>query len=147
MSKKINDSLSTVVKLRDVPIVYIEKDPEPVKSTNQGEGSNGIPEGISDTTGWSDEQIQNKITETRKKLDWENTSGSAKKWWETFEQENSNRPQLILRLCEELAIRNATITEFFLTYIYSNTDNIQANLYYLDYSRIKKEEEKKRKEG
>lgn len=147
MSKKINDSLSTVVKLRDVPIEYIEKDPEPVKSTNRGEGSNSIPEGISDTTGWSDEQIQNKITETRRKLDWENTSGSAKKWWETFEQENSNRPQLILRLCEELAIRNATITEFFLTYIYSNTDNIQANLYYLDYSRIKKEEEKKRKEG
>ncbi|MBP5622275.1 MAG: type IV secretory system conjugative DNA transfer family protein, partial [Thermoguttaceae bacterium] len=70
-------------------------------------------------------------------LDWPNTSGSAKKWWEAFERENSDRPQLIWRLCAELANRNATITEFFLTYIYSNTDNIQANLHYMDYSRLK----------
>lgn len=149
MLKKISDSESIEVKLRETPIEYTEKDPEPPQSTQQGgQGNpNGIPPGISDTSGWSDEQLKEKIAETKVKLDWENTQGSAKKWWETFEQENSNRPQLILRLCEELAIRNATITEFFLTYIYSNTDNIQANLYYLDYSRIKKEEEKKRNEG
>ena len=53
----------------------------------------------------------------------------------------------MLRLAEELANRKATITEFFLAYVYSNTDNIQANLYYLDYSRLKKEEERKRKEA
>ena len=147
MRKKIDDSESIMVKLREAPIEYEEKDPEITAPSNQGGNSNGIPEGISDTTGWSNDQIQAKIDETKRKLDWENTSGSAKKWWETFENENSNRLQLILRLCEELAIRNATITEFFLTYIYSNTDNIQANLYYLDYSRIKKEEEKKRKEA
>ena len=58
MKKKIDDSESIVVKLRDTPIEYEEKDPEPVKPANQGGGSNGIPEGISDTTGWSEEQIQ-----------------------------------------------------------------------------------------
>jgi hypothetical protein len=33
-----------------------------------------------------------------------------------------------------------------LAYVYSNTDNIQANLSYLDYTRLKKEEERKRRE-
>jgi hypothetical protein len=54
---------------------------------------------------------------------------------------------LVLRLAEELQVRKATITEFFLAYVYSNTDNIQANLSYLDYTRLKKEEEKKKKEA
>lgn len=79
------------------------------------------------------------------KLDWSNTSGSARKWWEAFEAENKERLALVLRLCEELAQREATITEFFLAYVYSNTDNIQANLHYLDYVRLKKREEAKRK--
>ena len=54
------------------------------------------------------------------------------------------RKALVLRLAEELFNRQATITEFFLAYVYSNTDNIQANLHYLDYTRLKKEEEKKK---
>ncbi|NDC39438.1 MAG: hypothetical protein EBZ48_15605, partial [Proteobacteria bacterium] len=45
------------------------------------------------------------------------------------------------------ANRKATITEFFLAYVYSNTDNIQANLHYLDYTRLKKEEERKKREA
>jgi hypothetical protein len=49
-------------------------------------------------------------------------------------------------LAEELKNRKATITEFFLAYVYSNTDNIMANLHYLDYVRIKKEEERKKKD-
>lgn len=52
---------------------------------------------------------------------------------------------MVLRLIEELKVRSATITEFFLSYVYSNTDNIQANLHYLDYTRLKKEEEKNKK--
>ena len=52
-----------------------------------------------------------------------------------------------MRLAEELANRKATITEFFLAYVYSNTDNIQANLHYLDYTRLKKEEERKKREA
>ena len=50
---------------------------------------------------------------------------------------------MVLRMAEELRTRKATITEFFLSYVYSNTDNIQANLHYLDYDRLKKEHEAK----
>jgi type IV secretion system protein VirD4 len=139
------------LKLRSEPIKYEEKLPEagPAggSSGGGGAGAGGLPAGISNTKGWSDEQLLAKLTETKKKLDWDNTTGSARKWWEAFENENKHRNALVLRLAEELANRKATITEFFLAYVYSNTDNIQANLSYLDYTRLKKEEEKKKKEA
>ncbi len=50
-------------------------------------------------------------------------------------------------MAEELANRKATATEFFLAYVYSNTDNIQANLHYLDYTRLKKAEVRKEREA
>ncbi len=43
-------------------------------------------------------------------------------------------------------MRSATISEFFLAYVYSNTDNIQANLHYLDFMRLKAEEVKRQKQ-
>jgi len=52
-----------------------------------------------------------------------------------------------VRLAEELRNRKCTITDFFLAYVYSNTDNIQANLSYLDYTRLKKEEEEKKQQA
>lgn len=111
-------------------------------------GANGLPPGITDTRGWSDEQLRTKLEEIKKTvLDWDNTTGSARKWWEAFESENKHRLALVLRLAEELQVRKATITEFFLAYVYSNTDNIQANLHYLDYTRLKKEEEKKKRDA
>jgi type IV secretion system protein VirD4 len=136
------------LKLRAAPIDYKEKLPDvaQLQNTAQG-GAGGLPPGISNTKGWSEEQLLEKLTETKKKLDWDNTTGSARKWWEAFENENKHRNALVLRLAEELANRNATITEFFLAYVYSNTDNIQANLHYLDYTRLKKEEERKRREA
>ena len=106
-----------------------------------------IPKGITDTRGWNDSQLRKKIDKVREKLDWKNTTGSAKTWWQAFENENKHRLALVLRLCEELANRKATITEFFLAYVYSNTDNIQANLCYLDYTTLKKEEERKKREA
>lgn len=138
------------LKLRDEPIKYDEKlDEVQVAGSSSGgsRGPGGLPIGITDVKGWSDEKILNLLEETKKKLDWENTTGSARKWWEAFENENKHRVGLVLRLAEELSGRKATITEFFLAYVYSNTDNIQANLHYLDYTRLKKEEEKKRREA
>jgi len=129
----------------------IEYEDIPVAASSEGgsRGANtgGLPAGITDTSGWSDDRLQEKLTEVKSKLEWDKTKGSAKKWWEAFENENKERLALVLRLAEELANRKATIQEFFLAYVYSNTDNIQANLYYLDYSRLKKEEEKKRREA
>ncbi len=67
-------------------------------------------------------------------LDWENTTGDARKWWEAFEEENKTRIALVLKVAQEIAKRGASITDFFLAYVYSNTDNIQATLAYLDYT-------------
>jgi len=108
-------------------------------------GDRPFPPGITNTRGWSDERLLEKFTEVKEQLDWQNTTGSARKWWEAFENDNEHRWALVLRLAEELAVRKATITEFFLAYVYSNTDDLHACLFYLDYTRLKKEEEAKKK--
>jgi hypothetical protein len=139
------------LELRDSPIEYKETLPDPssapAASGGGGGGGNALPNGITNTAGWTDAQVLQKLEEVKKTLDWDNTTGSARKWWEAFESENKTRIPLVLRLAEELQVRKATITEFFLAYVYSNTDNIQANLSYLDYTRLKKDEEKKKKES
>lgn len=112
--------------------------PEPVAGTARTD------RGITDTSSWSNEAIVEAIGELKSAaLDYAGTSGSARKWWDTFEQENRHRPALVFRLVEELVARKATITECFLAYVYSNTDNVQANLHYLDYKRVKEAQEKK----
>ncbi len=105
-------------------------------------GPGTIPPGLTNTAGWTPEATAKHLEKVKEHLDWDNTTGSARKWWEAFENENRQRLNLVVRLAEELKIRSATIAEFFLSYVYSNTDNIQANLHYLDYSRLKKSEEK-----
>ena len=139
------------LQLRTTAIDYDEKPIELPGGTGGAPaaagGAPGLPPGITNTKGWTDAQVEQKLAEVKKNLDWDNTTGSARKWWEAFENENKTRTALVLRLAEELQNRNATITEFFLAYVYSNTDNIQANLSYLDYTRLKKEEEKKKKEA
>lgn len=104
--------------------------------------SPGISE---DTHLWSASRLRQRLDETLDAIDWANTTGSARKWWEAFVSENSTRLPLVLRLAEELAIRKATITEFFLAYVSSNTDDIQANLHYLDYTRVKREQAEARR--
>ncbi len=161
MLRRINefDSAEKELQLRAAPITYEDKLPVPGQAEGGAPGAAagggpgsvydpyGTPAGITNTEGWTDEQVSTKLEEVRKKLDWDNTTGSARKWWEAFESENKHRLALVLRLGEELAIRNSTVTEFFLAYVYSNTDNIQANLCYLDYTRLKKEEEKKKRDA
>lgn len=68
-------------------------------------------------------------------------SDGALQWWQEFETDNQQRPSLIVRLLEELVQREATLNEFYLACLYSNTDNLQANLHYLDYVRLKKRDE------
>ncbi len=152
MAKRIAefDADERELKLRSGPIEFVEAAPKSgdasgAPAATAGATGTGLPPGISDTRGWTDDQVWKKYEEVREKLDWKNTTGSARKWWETFEAENKARPSLVLRLAEELATRTATVTEFFLAYVYSNTDNIQANLNYFDYLRLKKEEEKKKR--
>lgn len=101
---------------------------------------------LTDATNWSDEEVRKRLEDVKRQVAYaEAAETSAGKWWTAFEAENSHRPKLVLRLAEELAGRSATIQEFFLAYVYSNTDNIQANLHYLDYRRLKAQEEEKKK--
>jgi hypothetical protein len=95
-----------------------------------------------------DQDIDHRIEELRDELGWAQATGSARKWWKAFEEENARRKSLVLRLMTELVARKTTITKFFLAYVYSNVDNIQANLLYLDYVALKEQEqERKRKEA
>ena len=105
-----------------------------------------VKPGITNTKGWPAERIAARLEAVKAALGWAGTTGSARKWWDAFEHENSHRLGLVLRLAEELAIRKASFAEFFLAYVYSNTDNIQANLCYLDYTRLKKEDERQKKD-
>jgi ATP-dependent Clp protease ATP-binding subunit ClpX len=128
-------------ELRHESLAGLPPRPHPVLAT----AANGaaLPAGITDTSAWSDEDIWNALeTIKTEHLDWKNTTGSARKWWAAFQTENKHRPALVFRLAEELRNRKATIAEFFLAYAYSNTDNIQANLHYLDYTRLKAAGEK-----
>jgi len=159
MVTRISESEKNVLQLRQSPIVYQDAplpNLTPVQSAGGGGGGaaapsgppgTGVRPGITDTRGWSEDQVNKKLEEVKGRLEWDKTTGSARKWWLAFESENKHRPALILRLAEELDVRKATITEFFLAYVYSNTDNIQANLNYLDYSRLKRQEEEKKRQA
>ena len=107
------------------------------------------PPSFSDTSTWSDERRREYLERLKvEHLGWTgDPSSSAEKWWTAFEKENVPRIPLVIRLAEELRNRRATITEFFLAYVYSNCDNIQANLLFLDYTRLKREEERKKRKA
>jgi len=100
---------------------------------------------LTNTAGWSKDRLQKHLAMVRDQIGWQDTTGSARKWWDAFENENASRLPLVIRLAEELRQRKATISDFFLAYVYSNTDNIQANLHYLDFTRAKKQEASRKK--
>jgi ATP-dependent Clp protease ATP-binding subunit ClpX len=102
---------------------------------------------ISQSQNWNAIEIKERIEEVKNQIGWHETEGTAKRWFITFEETNKSKLSLVLRLYEELLIRKVTIQDFFLAYVYSNTDHIQANLYYLDYKLLKAEQEKRYKEA
>lgn len=111
----------------------------------QGGNDSVLPPGISDSRGWSVDKIAAKLAEVEAKIGYQSTvKSSACKWWSAFKKENDQNISLVLRLSEELLIRNTTVNDFFLAFLNSNTDNIMANLYYLDYTILKKEEKHKK---
>ena len=125
------------LELRAEAMLNVPRAPRPVLPEQP---TPALRDGITDCRGWTDEQCWNRIERLKsEQLEWDGTTGSARTWWLKFETENRHRPALILRLAEELARRKATINRFFLASIYSNTDNIQANLHYLDYLMLKED--------
>ncbi len=142
-------SQSRAIALRKVPLKYEpwypiytrDKESEERRNEAQKQQDSGTDRStFTDVHGWSNDKIVHKLEDVKDTLDFVNCTDSARRWWEAFENENKSRLPLVLRLAEELANRNATITEFFLAHVYSNSDNIQANLFFLDYTRLKQKE-------
>ena len=93
------------------------------------------------------EEMRQELEGAQERIGWPATTGSAKKWWEAFVTEQSEKPGLVLRLAVDLAHLESTITEFFLAYVYSKTDNILANLHYLRYTQLKRRSERRLREA
>ena len=124
------------VKLRDEPIEIDEVLPEAIIRDENGNVAGAESKGAAAAADdLSDEQLWQALEELKiKELDWENTIGDARRWWELFEEENKHRIALVLKIGQEIAKREATITDFFLAHVYSNTSDIHATLAYLDYT-------------
>ena len=91
------------------------------------------PCSVSDTTGWTPEQVMARFAEIKVLIGLPSTSEHVNGWWKAFEQEKQDRPELLLRIAEEIGKRSETVDRFFKAYCRSGTDNIQGNLDYLDY--------------
>jgi tetratricopeptide (TPR) repeat protein len=89
---------------------------------------------ISRTEGWSDVQILLRLRDVKEKLGWQAATPPARDFWASLEKDNSHQVGRVLQIAEELAIRRATIDDYYQAYLFSNTDDVQANLCYIDYS-------------
>ncbi|MGQ0629010.1 MAG: type IV secretory system conjugative DNA transfer family protein [Phycisphaerales bacterium] len=102
---------------------------------------------ISNTQGFTPEQLRTRLEEVKKAIGWEKTKGSARSWWEALEKENANRLGIVVRLAEELSVRKSNVTDFFHAFVYGNCENIQACLHYLDYTTLKKATQSRKESG
>jgi ATP-dependent Clp protease ATP-binding subunit ClpX len=117
--------------------------PNPLLGSPSSFSNPAVDHSITDTRNWTDEQLKKGVERIKKEnLRWDEVEGHARAWWTAFEEENKHRWALVFRLAEELRNRKATISEFFWAYEHSQTDNIQANLYFLDYLKLKKKDGK-----
>ncbi len=71
-------------------------------------------------------------------LDYSAATSTVRAWWDRFEADNGGQLELLHRLATELVGREATVSDLFDAYLYSDTRDLQANLHYLDYLMIKR---------
>lgn len=98
-----------------------------------------------DHKSWSDpwtagdqQSMQLEIERLEQAIRVEDMGETGRVWWNKFKEENPGREGLILRLAMAIHVLGATASEFFLAYVYSNTDNIAANLYYMRFTRLQR---------
>ena len=71
-------------------------------------------------------------------IGWNNAKCSTLKWIKNLEVSNIDRPQVLLKLVQDIASRpGATIEDFFMSYVNANTTDIGALLCYMDFVRLK----------
>jgi hypothetical protein len=128
-----------ILELTDhAPVGARDRDARPEASSHSGGTTHvAIPDlEITKPSGWDNERLARFVRELLVQLGYDELSGTAKKWWDKFVEENKARPWFIVRVFEEISMRFASLTDFFLTYVYSNCDDFQANLHILDYRRF-----------
>jgi len=94
---------------------------------------------ISRTEGWSDVQILLRLQDVKQRLGWQAATSAAREFWASLEKDNSHQIARVLQIAEELDIRNATVDDYYQAWLFSNTDDVQANLSYIDYIRKRDE--------
>ena len=94
-------------------------------------------ERITNTQGWTREQIRERLDEVLPSLQVGEASKPAAIWWRRFVADREDDLHVVLRVAEELMKRQASIPEFFNAFVRSATENIQGVLHYLDYRRLK----------
>jgi ATP-dependent Clp protease ATP-binding subunit ClpX len=94
---------------------------------------------LTDCRGWAPERVWKRIHELRDGvLKFDETNANARRWWQAFESEHRKNPTLVLRLCEELHLReNADLQGFFIAFSRCDSTNIAAVLAYYDYILLK----------
>lgn len=90
---------------------------------------------FTDTKSKSRSEIAGLLASLKRQIGAHGIEGAVKKWWD--EQQRKEQLGPVLRLAEELAIRQATIAEYFASSLDSGTENFEANLHYFDYQRLK----------
>ncbi|MCA8952058.1 MAG: AAA family ATPase [Planctomycetes bacterium] len=105
----------------------------------------GRVDGITNTRGWTHDQIRERLEEVLPSLEIEAAPKSARTWWQRFVDARDPDPRVVLRVAEELTKRKATIAELFTAFVCSATNSIQGIFHYLDYKRLKDELDSKPK--
>ncbi|NRA95494.1 MAG: AAA family ATPase [Planctomycetes bacterium] len=95
---------------------------------------------ITDASDWSDDQVSHVLEDVKHQLGFKDLAPRAALWWKRLELRYKDRRRELLRVVEELLRREATLEEFFVACTYSGTANMMANLHYLDYYRLKRQE-------
>jgi hypothetical protein len=72
----------------------------------------------------------------RKAIDWDGATSSARTFWEQVEAQSTRGT--VFYLATEIVKRKATLTEYFMAFIYSGSSDIAAVFHYMEYLRRKK---------
>jgi hypothetical protein len=94
---------------------------------------------VSDTKGWSEERIRTRLKAVLSMVGYDSTTDSVRRRFDELIAAYTDCMATVLRVAEELAVRNATIAQLFQAQDEGKTNNPQAMLHYLDYDRARRQ--------
>ena len=123
-------------KLLDEEVAQETKD-EVVENQNEKKSKNGLVHGGHDEACALNLNEAIEYESLKILIGWNSAKSSTLKWIRDLENTNSERPQVLLKLVQEIAIRGATIEDFFMSYVNANTTDIAALLCFMDFTKLK----------